>query len=155
MLNVLELHCTTNGTQLVIINLFTSHLFLITHFRIQTHLLTSIYIVVQKKTGHFISSRFLQMWQFYQECSAWGGLLLYIFTVKSIVLMFTFSSLFLVINNMFDPSPSLLDHGCHPNINVFTTLFKMPIGILIISLPMFCFSLSIVSMLSWQNPSFK
>ena len=29
-----------------------------------------------------------------------------------------FSSLVLVINNMFDPSPSLLDHGCHPNIKI-------------------------------------
>ena len=60
-------------------------------------------------------SYFLQMLQFSHDFFTMCGTLLYLFTMKS---TFYFLSLFLVINNMFDPSPSLLDHGYHRNFKI-------------------------------------
>ena len=64
-----------------------------------------------------------------------------------------FPSNSLVMDNMFDPSPTLLNYGCHPNIvntlKLSITLSNMSLGILLISSLIFSFSLSIVGELSW------
>jgi len=69
----------------------------------------SFCIMVQKKTFYFV---------IYE-------IPLYVFTVKGTFEMFTFSSIVLVINYTLDPSPSVLDHGCHPNIKILHNCVKV------------------------------
>ena len=77
-----------------------------------------IYGVVQKKTDTFcyvkISTNFAVFPWFF--CQGWDTAIS--FYCEKHCQICTISSLFLVINNVFDLNPSLLDHGYHPNIKI-------------------------------------
>ena len=67
-----------------------------------------------RKKCHFISSYFLQMLQFPKIFLLGVGYCYKFLQWKAFFKCPLFFSVFLIINNMFDPSPWLLDHGCHP-----------------------------------------